>query len=642
MKNYISRKYCLVFLMLALSVGIAKSQTDTKLLSEVNISTNRIESDRFETGKDITVIDSKMISTSGITSIDQLLRYVQGVEIQPRGPFGVQSDISIRASTFSQVVILIDGMKLNDPLTGHFNSNISIPVHQIDHIEILRGPASAQYGADAVGGVINIITKTRADKQTGSHTNLDVIVGDYNLYGGRLNTFQKRKKTSFDFGIEGAYSKGPKPQGVNNSFDIITGSGAFAVKIGKSSSLYYRLAFDSRDFAAKYFYTKSKADNAAEITQNAWNQFGFNSKGKKTNTQLDFVWRYNYDNYKFNAASKSNIHYTNYYNLQLYQNLILTKVWKLNYGLQGDIKTIKSNDRGNHKNLHMGIFVGMVIKPVKSLVINFNHRLDYDQNYKLEYTPQLSLAFNRKFYTLRLNGGKSVRAADFTERYISSNLTGPLSAGRNLGNADLQTEKFWSVDGGIDVKPVQGVVLSVTGFSRWGQNQIDYVITNSSSLTQFTNVKPNTNYFFAKNIKAVNTSGFEAGVSIEKEIGSKGVLYANAGYIYAFSRMSSGEITKYISNHARHLVTLNTHLKVSHFNIGISGLYKYRLPEVIKTLPPTSNEYILINLRAGINLFKDKISVNANIDNLLNRKYTEVLGAMQPGRWVYFTLSYKF
>lgn len=621
---------------------LAIAQTTEKQLTNVEVSTTRIESSKFETGKDITIIDSKRLEAIGATSIDQLLRYVQGVEIQPRGAFGVQSDISMRASTFSQIIILIDGMRLNDPLTGHFNSNIPIPIYQIDHIEILRGSASAQYGADAVGGVINIITKTRNAAANSNRSRVEIAAGDYNLYAGKINTFQKSNKFSLDLGIEGAYSKGPKPQGVNNGFDIFTLSGAFTINIGKKSFLSYRTAFDSRDFKAKYFYTKSKADNASEITQNAWNQIGFSTKGKRTKTQIDLVWRYNYDNYLFNKSSVSNIHYTNFYNLQAYQNLVINEVWKLNYGLQADIKTIRSNDRGNHQNYHAGGFVGLVVKPIESLIINFNHRLDYDKNYKLAYTPQLSIAFNKKYFTLRVNGGESVRSADFTERYISTNLIGPLSAGRNLGNPELKTEQFWSVDGGIDIKPTDGIVISVTGFSRWGQNQIDYVITNSAELTQFTNVKPNTNYYFAKNIKGVNTSGFEVGFNAQKEIGKKGMLAINTGYIYAYSRMTDGVITKYISNHARHLVTFAANAKISWFDIGLSGLYKYRLPEKVVSLPLTSNEYTLLNARIGATILKKRLGLHVNIDNLFNRKYTEVLGAQQPGRWTYFTLSYQF
>jgi iron complex outermembrane receptor protein len=182
----------------------------------------------------------------------------------------------------------------------------------------------------------------------------------------------------------------------------------------------------------------------------------------------------------------------------------------------------------------------------------------------------------------------------------------------------------------------------VTGFSRWGQNQIDYVITNSSTLTQFTNIKPNTNYYFAKNIKGVNTSGFEVGFNAQKEIGKKGMLDINTGYIYAYSRMTEGVITKYISNHARHLVTLAANANISWFDIGLSGLYKYRLPEKVVSMPLTSNEYTLLNARIGATILKKRLGLHVNIDNLFNRKYTEVLGAQQPGRWTYFTLSYQF
>lgn len=610
-------------------------------IQEVFISSNRIEANQFESGKDITVINAKQIAQINPSSIDQLLRYVQGVEVQPRGAFGVQADISMRASTFSQVVILIDGMKLNDPLTGHFNSNIPIPINQIEKIEILRGAASAQYGADAVGGIINIITKTRTANNKSS-TNIELGAGDYNLFFGRANTFSRKNKFSFEVGADGAYSKGPKPQGINNRFAIATMSIAASFNLGKKTTLYYRSAYDYRDFNAKYFYTKSSADNAIENTQNTWNQIGLKNSRNKTNTQIDFVWRYNYDNYLFNASSKANIHYSNFYNLQAYQNYTINKVWKLNYGFQADAKTIKSNDRGNHQNYHVGIFVSMVVKPIDAFIINFNHRLDYDKNYKLQYTPQLSLAFNKKTYTIRVNGGKAVRAADFTERYISSNLAGPLSAGRNLGNPDLKTETFWNIDGGIDLKPTKGMVFSVTAFSRWGKNQIDYVITNSNELTQFTNVNTNTNYYFAKNIKAVNTRGFEIGYNYKKEFAKNSFVLLNTGYIYAYSKTTEGAMTKYISNHARHLLTYNIQAKISMFNFGISGLYKYKLPDTVLSIPVTTNEYALLNMNVGVNLAKDKLSINVHVDNLFNRRYTEVLGAQQPGRWAYASINYRF
>ena len=186
------------------------------------------------------------------------------------------------------------------------------------------------------------------------------------------------------------------------------------------------------------------------------------------------------------------------------------------------------------------------------------------------------------------------------------------------------------------------MVFSVTAFSRWGKNQIDYVITNSNELTQFTNVNTNTNYYFAKNIKAVNTRGFEIGYNYKKEFAKNSFVLLNTGYIYAYSKTTEGAMTKYISNHARHLLTYNIQAKISMFNFGISGLYKYKLPDTVLSIPVTTNEYALLNMNVGVNLAKDKLSINVHIDNLFNRKYTEVLGAQQPERWAYMSISYRF
>ncbi len=103
-------------------------------------------------------------------SIDELLRYVPGVEVQSRGPMGTQADFTIRGGTFQQVLVILDGIRLNDPLTGHFSSYIPISPAEIDRIEVLKGASSAIYGTEAVGGVIHIISKTFATKETNQRT----------------------------------------------------------------------------------------------------------------------------------------------------------------------------------------------------------------------------------------------------------------------------------------------------------------------------------------------------------------------------------------------------------------------------------------------------------------------------------------
>jgi len=90
------------------------------------------------TGRNITVIDGEQFNRLPVQSLDELLKYVPGVEVQQRGPSGSQADIVLRGGTFQQVLIILDGIRLNDPNTGHFNSYIPIAPAEIDHMAVRR------------------------------------------------------------------------------------------------------------------------------------------------------------------------------------------------------------------------------------------------------------------------------------------------------------------------------------------------------------------------------------------------------------------------------------------------------------------------------------------------------------------------
>src|SRR5581483_2343882 len=113
----------------------------------------------FETlARDVVVITREDIARLPGRSIADLLAYV-GVDVRSRGPWGVQSDFSLRGATFGQALVLVDGVRLNDTQSGHHNGDIPVPLDAIERIEILLGPGSSLYGADAFGGTINVITR---------------------------------------------------------------------------------------------------------------------------------------------------------------------------------------------------------------------------------------------------------------------------------------------------------------------------------------------------------------------------------------------------------------------------------------------------------------------------------------------------
>ncbi|MCC6817628.1 MAG: TonB-dependent receptor plug domain-containing protein, partial [Bacteroidia bacterium] len=110
-------------------------------------------------GSNIQIITQKDIKLLPVQTTAELLSYLLGVDLRQRGPMGIQSDIQIQGSTFDQVLILIDGVKMSDPQTGHHQMNLSISPEAIERIEVLKGSAARRYGLNALAGVVNIITK---------------------------------------------------------------------------------------------------------------------------------------------------------------------------------------------------------------------------------------------------------------------------------------------------------------------------------------------------------------------------------------------------------------------------------------------------------------------------------------------------
>jgi len=133
-------------------------------LQEVVISATKTEQEILDVPQHVTVISGEEIEKSGATGISELLGDKTGIVINDYGPEGASQNVSMRGSTSAQVLILVDGVRMNNALSGGVDLSL-IPVDNIERIEIVRGGSSALHGADAMGGVINIITKKKADNR---------------------------------------------------------------------------------------------------------------------------------------------------------------------------------------------------------------------------------------------------------------------------------------------------------------------------------------------------------------------------------------------------------------------------------------------------------------------------------------------
>src|SRR5437899_5504126 len=150
-------------------------------LDPVVLTATKLETRAEQLGASVTVIPGDDVQKYHFETVEDVLRNVPGVEIRRSGSIGKVSNISIRGANANQVQVLVDGVRVKSATTGQADlSDISPDL--IDRIEVIRGPQSTLYGADAIGGVVNIIT--RKGKGPFSAT-VEGGAGNYDTYTGR-------------------------------------------------------------------------------------------------------------------------------------------------------------------------------------------------------------------------------------------------------------------------------------------------------------------------------------------------------------------------------------------------------------------------------------------------------------------------
>ena len=125
----------------------------------MEVTGSRVPLTLRETARQVTIITRDEIQKIGAHSVNDLLKYIAPVDVRQRGAFGIQTDLSIRGGTFDQLTLLLNGINISNPQTGHLSMDLPVAVDQIERIELLQGPAARVYGTSAFSGVINIITK---------------------------------------------------------------------------------------------------------------------------------------------------------------------------------------------------------------------------------------------------------------------------------------------------------------------------------------------------------------------------------------------------------------------------------------------------------------------------------------------------
>lgn len=620
-----------LFLVLVNLLVIPSFAQETSL-DPVVVSASLQAQKEKETGRNIISIKGSDFNRFPVNTLDDLLKYLPGIEVQQRGPQGSQADIIIRGGTFQQVLVLIDGVRLNDPLTGHFSAYIPIHPSEIDRIEILKGAAAAIHGSDAIGGVIHVITKTFSGKEQKKHAYSGGLeAGQYGLFNANAWWRMKTEKTSVSAGVFSNNATGQPLRGTTGYFHTTAATVAIAHQFNKNWSLALRTAADIRDFNAQNFYTTFVSDTASEKVKTFWQQASLKKTFKGGQWITDAAYKKLSDEFTFRPNATPNQNYTNLFVVQSYGIFPLGKRSTITSGVQYFHKSIRSNDRGNHRLPHGAGFVTANHRIGSDLFLTGSLRLDIDGNYGTVLVPQLNFAWNPSRFTIRGSWGKGIRDADFTERFNNYNKT--LVTSGSIGNPDLRTERSNNLEFGIDYR-IKKFKISGGVFQRQQEDLIDWTPTPYANMPRKTNLIPTGSYALATNLSNVITKGLEFDIQWNKDF-KNGSFTWMSGWLWLKSSSSDKTPSFYISSHARFLLTNLVSVSTGNFSFSISTINKVRNTMQASALNTSlSRTYMLTNIKAQYRIPKTKFSVFGQCYNLFNQSYSDLLGARMPGRWM--------
>ncbi|MBH2005169.1 MAG: TonB-dependent receptor [Sphingobacteriia bacterium] len=624
-----------LLMMAAMAASTLKAQEKTLELDPVTVSASLQSMQASVTGRNIISIRGNTFEKLPVHSLDELLRYLPGIEVQSRGPLGAQSDIVVRGGTFQQVLILLDGIRLNDPNTGHFNSYIPLSPIEIDRIEILKGAASAVFGSDAVGGVIHVITKTFAAKlnQQNRQLKLQTTIGQYDLTGIDAGGFYQKGKTAVSGGLITNDANGQQQRGTRGYVHNYSASVSVSHYFNPYWRLSARTAFDKRDFSAQNFYTGFGSDTAKEKVTSYWNQLGLSYEKNNSRFVLDAGYKKADDEYRFNSISGANKNISSLYQLNGRYEHRFAALTSLVGGLQLQDKQIRSNDRGNHNLTNIAGFLVLNQGIGQYFMTSAAIRMDHNNNSGTDWSPQVNLSYKRKAIQVRASAGRTIRQADFTEQYNNYNKT--FVTGGSIGNPGLLAERSFSYEAGVDFFINQSWKISTGLFRREQEMLIDWVPTAYADMPRKDNLSPLGNYALAKNIGKVNTSGWETDIQFSHSFSQQQRVWATLGMVWLDSKISDAAPSFYLSSHAKFLANFNLVYTYNWLGIQMNGLYKTRTTQpATVNFAGISGDYFVMNIKLSASLIKNKAGIFFEADNVFDLHYSDLLGAQMPGKWL--------
>lgn len=589
------------FSALVATLAVFSSLAQTPL-DEVVVSSPRLDVPFSDDSKSVTVITAEQIADTPVSNLVDLLRFQAGIDIRRQGIEGAQADVYLRGGTFDQVLLLIDGIRVDDPQTGHHTLNSALPLEVIERIEIVKGPAARIYGQNALTGAINIVTKKEGKKgatltarQGSFHTtHLGATAQDYNdnqqhvIHFSRLSSEGYRHNTDLD------------------NLHFFTHS-AF----GASKKLKLLTMFNERKFGANGFYGYASYKDQYEETQSSLVALTTSFASEKAVWTPRIFWKRGQDEYiliRDNPSAYRNMHINNKIGFSVDTKLTHSNGNLSGFGAELSSVSIQSNNLGEHSRTIAHFFFEHRMK-WNNISVTPGFALSHFSDVDTFFYPGLDLGLRlSEKAKLTFNTGYTYRVPTYTDLYYN----GPTA----LGNADLKPEKALSHELSFRYNTPTWE-LEAALFQRNSENLIDYV-----------EVTVGDSQWLASNIHDVTTTGGELNSSYYYTIGEQRQTFT-VSYGYIHDDYTKTVNSRYALNSLKHNINLQFLNKLSS-KVSTSFSYRY-------ATRPLGGHFKVLN--AQMEYVMDKLTIQLQGRNLFDADYYENLIPM-PGAHGMVSLRY--
>jgi iron complex outermembrane receptor protein len=421
-------------------------------------------------------------------SVVDALREDPSLNLQARAANGVQADLSIRGTTFEQSLILLNGLRINDPETGHLNLDIPVPLDAVTRVDILHGSGSTFYGSDAIGGAVNLLTQPPAP-------GLTVIAS---AGGGSYGSIEQH--------LRAAYTNGPVAEQLTGSRDTSDGfipdrnysSNALASETwltSKPGTTDILLAASDRPYGANLFY------GPYDSWERTKGRFASIQQQLGKRTTASFGYRRHSDLFVLFAdqpAIYENNHITTSYEGALRRADTFGPNTTLSFGLEAGGDTIHSNSLGEHARNQGAGYANLSLRELRRFSLSIGAREEILSGGTNVFSPSIAAAYTLT-HTLRLraSAGHGFRLPTYVDLYYADPTT--------IGNPNLKPESSWSYETGLDWTPSNcRITLNATAFRLQQKDTIDY-----SKLSLATPALTFAEPYQAVNIQNLNITGAE-------------------------------------------------------------------------------------------------------------------------------------